>query len=128
MIERGMDRAEEGAALAPPLGVRQGIGDAVEAFILPAVIARHPLHIAEIDHRSAPEIGGQTREEGRQKSDVPSLSVLCHLSSIVRQAGSAALAFSTIAWNAAGSRMARSESTLRSTRSPALPSPSMNRL
>ena len=43
-------------------------------------------------------------------------------------AGSAALALSTIAWNAAGSRMARSESTLRSTSRPALPRPSMNRL
>ena len=43
-------------------------------------------------------------------------------------AGSAALAFSTIAWNAAGSRMARSDSTLRSTISPALASPAMKRL
>src|SRR5204862_4865340 len=35
-------------------------------------------------------------------------------------AGSAAFAFSTIAWKAAGSVMARSESTLRSTVTPAL--------
>src|SRR6478735_10885827 len=40
--------------------------------------------------------------------------------------GSAALAFSTIAWNAAGSMMAISDITLRSTRMPALASPSMN--
>ena len=43
-------------------------------------------------------------------------------------AGRAALAFSTIAWNAAGSWMARSDSTLRSTTTPALPRPSINRL
>ena len=44
------------------------------------------------------------------------------------QAGKAALAFSTIAWNAAGSRIARSDSTLRSTVTPALSRPSMKRL
>jgi len=44
------------------------------------------------------------------------------------QAASAALAFSTIAWNVAGSRMARSDSTLRSTVTPALSRPLMNRL
>ena len=44
------------------------------------------------------------------------------------QAGSAALAFSTIAWNVAGSRMARSDNTLRSTTTPAFASPSMKRL
>ena len=42
--------------------------------------------------------------------------------------GSAALTFSTIAWNAAGSWIARSDSTLRSTCRPDLASPSMNRL
>jgi hypothetical protein len=40
--------------------------------------------------------------------------------------GSAALAFSTIAWKAAGSMMASSDITLRSTMMPALASPSMN--
>ena len=43
-------------------------------------------------------------------------------------AGNAALACSTIAWNAAGSWMARSDSTLRSTNSPAFARPSINRL
>ena len=40
----------------------------------------------------------------------------------------AAFAFSTIAWNAAGSLIARSDSTLRSTVIPAFPRPSINRL
>ena len=44
------------------------------------------------------------------------------------QAASAALAFSAIAWNAAGSLMARSDSTLRSTMMPDLERPSINRL
>src|SRR5258707_11633517 len=46
----------------------------------------------------------------------------------VPQAASAALAFSAIAWNAAGSAMARSDSTLRSTRMPDLARPLMNTL
>src|SRR5262249_51999192 len=45
-----------------------------------------------------------------------------------RQAASAAFAFSTMAANAAGSRMARSERTLRSIVISALLSPSMKRL
>ncbi len=44
------------------------------------------------------------------------------------QAASAALAFSAIAWNATGSLMARSDSTLRSTVMPDLERPSINRL
>ena len=44
------------------------------------------------------------------------------------QAASAALAFSAIAWNAAGSLTARSDSTLRSTVIPDLAMPSINRL
>jgi hypothetical protein len=43
-------------------------------------------------------------------------------------AGNADFAFSTIAWNAAGSLMARSDKTLRSTVRPDLFSPSINRL
>ena len=43
-------------------------------------------------------------------------------------AASAALAFSAIAWNAAGSVIARSDSTLRSTVMPDLERPSINRL
>ena len=44
------------------------------------------------------------------------------------QAASADLAFSAIAWNAAGSWIARSDKTLRSTVMPDLERPSMNRL
>ena len=44
------------------------------------------------------------------------------------QAASAALAFSAIAWNAAGSLMARSDSTLRSTVMPDLDRPLINTL
>src|ERR1700755_2663491 len=44
------------------------------------------------------------------------------------QAASAALAFSAIAWNAAGSLMAGSESTLRSTVMPDFDRPLMNTL
>ena len=43
-------------------------------------------------------------------------------------AASAALAFSAIAWNDAGSWIARSDSTLRSTVMPDLARPSINRL
>ena len=43
-------------------------------------------------------------------------------------AGNEAFAFSTIAWKATGSVMARSDSTLRSTIRPDLFSPSINRL
>jgi hypothetical protein len=43
-------------------------------------------------------------------------------------AGNEAFAFSTIAWKAAGSVMARSDSTLRSTIRPDLFRPSINRL
>jgi hypothetical protein len=43
-------------------------------------------------------------------------------------AASAALAFSAINWNAAGSWIARSDSTLRSTVMPDFASPSINRL
>ena len=46
----------------------------------------------------------------------------------VPQAASAALAFSAIAWNAAGSAMARSDSTLRSTVMPDLARPLMKTL
>ena len=45
-----------------------------------------------------------------------------------RYAASAALAFSAIAWNAAGSLMARSDSTLRSTVMPDLDRPLMKTL
>ena len=47
---------------------------------------------------------------------------------VTAYAASAALAFSAIAWNAAGSWMARSDSTLRSTVMPDLARPLMNTL
>src|SRR5260370_11208183 len=47
---------------------------------------------------------------------------------LLLQAASAALAFSAIAWNAAGSVMARSDSTLRSTVMPDLDRPLINTL
>ncbi len=50
VAQRSLDRAEEGAARLPTLGVGQGVGCAVEAFVLPAIVARHALHVAEIDH------------------------------------------------------------------------------
>ena len=46
----------------------------------------------------------------------------------VTSPGSVWLAFSAIAWNAAGSWIARSDSTLRSTTTPDLARPSINRL
>ena len=52
----------------------------------------------------------------------------CQLVPLADYAASAALAFSAIAWNAAGSRMARSDSTLRSTTMPDLERPSIKRL
>ena len=45
-----MDRAEPRAALAPPLVIGQAVGDAVQIFVLPAIVARHALHIGTIDH------------------------------------------------------------------------------
>ena len=54
--------------------------------------------------------------------------VLWPASPAINQAASAALAFSAIAWNAAGSWIARSESTFRSTVMPDFESPSIKRL
>src|SRR4029077_7575373 len=54
MAQRLVDRAEERAALAPPLFVRQRIRDAVQILVLPAIVARHALHIGGIDHGPCP--------------------------------------------------------------------------
>src|SRR5207253_1860352 len=75
MIERGMDRAEERAALAPPLAVGQAIGDGVQVLVLPAIIARHALDIAEVDHAGS---------DDRRKCLADPLSVLCRSSSVIR--------------------------------------------
>src|SRR5262249_43826389 len=118
MVERGVDRAEERAALAPPLAVGQAVGDRVQVLVLPAIVTRHALDIAEIDHACSDDREHMT--EGRGPKEF-SQSVVSRLSSVLRYA-TAALAFSTIAANAAGSRIARSDSTLRSTNIPALSS------
>ena len=53
MAERRVNRTEERATVAPPLGIAEGVGDAVEIGVLPAVVARHVLNIAEVDHDAA---------------------------------------------------------------------------
>src|SRR6476646_8203192 len=121
MVERGVDRAEEGAALAPPLGVGKDIGGAIKVLVLPVVIASHALHIADIDHGfTRPTADGRRGKKGR--------TLPLRRPSSDGHAAIAPLAFSTMAAKAAGSWIARSDSTLRSTSRPALPSPSMNRL
>src|SRR5215813_1241293 len=121
VVEGGVDRAEERPAVTSPLGVGEHVGGAIEVLVLPAVIARHALHIAEIDHRVVRRRNGTGQAK---KGPAPAASILRPLNP---HAAIAALAFSTIAAKAAGSRIARSDSTLRSTNSPALPRPPMNR-
>src|SRR5215813_13219633 len=122
VVEGGVDRAEERPAITSPLGVGEHVGGAIKVLVLPAVITRHALHIAEIDHRLICGTDG----EGQMKKGTSSASSI--LRPLNPHAAIAALAFSTIAAKAAGSRIARSDSTLRSTNSPALPRPPMNRL
>jgi hypothetical protein len=50
VAERLVDRAEKGAALKLPLPRGEPIGNAVEIFVLPAVITRQALHIGTVDH------------------------------------------------------------------------------
>src|SRR3954468_9466754 len=127
MVERGMDRAEERAAVTPPFGVGKRIGDTIKVLVLPAVIARHALHIAGVDHRHIRSTGGAARAQERRRISACASAGVCPPSSEYH-AAIATLAFSTMAAKAAGSWIARSDSTLRSTRRPALASPSMNRL
>src|SRR5262249_26487765 len=122
VVEGGVDRAEERPAITSPLGVGEHVGGAIEVLVLPAGISRHALHIAEIDHR----LVRRTDRPGRGKKGIRPAA--CIRRPLNPYAAIAALAFSTIAANAAGSRIARSDSTLRSTSSPALPRPPMNRL
>src|SRR5216684_1971066 len=153
MAQRLVDRPEEGPALAPALVVGERIGDAVEALVLPAIVARHAPNVGKIDHhplrawdgasvlRSSPRKRGprisfprqfpglDSRLRGNERRHKPTGREMLQQSAAAQAAaGRAALAFSTIAWKAAGSRIARSESTLRSTSTPALPRPSMKRL
>src|SRR4029077_20794983 len=121
MVERGMDRAEERTAVTPPFGVGKRIGDTIKVLVLPAVIARHALHIAGVDHRHIDPRAGKKEISACASAGVCPPSSECH-------AAIATLAFSTMAAKAAGSWIARSDRTLRSPRGPALASPSMNRL
>src|SRR5665213_2021148 len=50
MVERLVDRTEKRAAFQAALLRGQPVGDAVEVFVLPAIIARHALHIGPINH------------------------------------------------------------------------------
>src|SRR6516162_9981004 len=50
MIERLLDRTEEGAAFAAAFLRGEPIGDAIEIVVLPAIVARHALHICAVDH------------------------------------------------------------------------------
>src|ERR1700692_4092160 len=54
MAQRLLDRTEESAALTRPFGLRQPVGGAVEIFILPAIVARHALHVCAINHDTIP--------------------------------------------------------------------------
>src|SRR6516225_3752558 len=50
MAERLVDRTEKGAALALPFLRGEPIGNAIEVFVLPAVVARQALDIGTVDH------------------------------------------------------------------------------
>src|ERR1700758_1775813 len=50
MAERLVDRAKKCAALALPLLRGEPVGDTIEVFVLPAVVARHTLYIGTVDH------------------------------------------------------------------------------
>src|ERR1700722_638963 len=50
MVERLVDRTEKSAALQAALLSGQPLGDAVEVFVLPAIIGRHALHISPINN------------------------------------------------------------------------------
>src|SRR5262249_55656693 len=50
MAKRLVDRAEKGAALALAFLRGEPIGNAIEVFVLPAVVARQALDIGTVDH------------------------------------------------------------------------------
>src|SRR6516165_11819168 len=50
MAERVVDRAEKGGPLALPRFHGEPIGNTIEVFVLPAVVARHALYIGTVDH------------------------------------------------------------------------------
>ena len=79
-----------------------------------------------------PRLAGVAKDEdvdGRASSPaMTDFQEVRGISEATAYAASAALAFSAIAWNAAGSWIARSDSTLRSTVMPDLARPLMNTL
>ncbi|MGX1167611.1 hypothetical protein AB7M16_003877 [Bradyrhizobium sp. USDA 372] len=84
------------------------------------------IHVGEVVLRREMTAGAISAR--RASARAITSSMLRKLRSWAAYAASAALAFSAIAWNAAGSRIARSDSTLRSTVMPDLAKPSINRL
>src|SRR6516164_4031835 len=50
MAERAVDRAKKRAPFALPLLRGEPIGNTIEVFVLPAVVARHALYIGTVDH------------------------------------------------------------------------------
>src|SRR5689334_4434686 len=141
MAERLMDRAEKGAALALPLVHGEPVGDTIEVFVLPAVVARHALYEGTVDHgaltRVMPELlsgihvflcDRQTWMAGTIGERGDAVLRTASPAMAENHTASADLAWPTMASNAAGSRIARSDSTLRSTAMPALARPAMKRL
>src|SRR5262249_52766027 len=108
-LGRSLLRGRGGRALRPPLRERQAEG------------GKEPGHDPE---KWKPVFG----KDHAQASSRSGIAIRRKVIPRRRQAASAALACPTIASNAAGSWMARSDRTLRSTVTPALPRPSMKRL
>src|SRR3954454_3164494 len=54
VIERAMDRAEKRAALLPARFIGQPVGAGIEVLVLPAIVARHALDVADPDHERFP--------------------------------------------------------------------------
>jgi hypothetical protein len=52
VIERRVDRLEEGPAIRAPCIFLKRACDLIKACILPAVITRHFLNVSRIDHRN----------------------------------------------------------------------------
>src|SRR5262249_27352993 len=51
VVERAVDRAEEGASVTPALAVVDVADQRIQPFVHPAVVARHQLTIRRRDHR-----------------------------------------------------------------------------
>ena len=90
------------------------------------LLARHARPCA--GHPRLSGVGKKDAVDGRDKPGHDGLKSFAGRHAATAYAASADLAFSAIAWNAAGSWIARSDSTLRSTVMPDLERPSINRL